>query len=335
MRRALLMALLLTTAALAGCTGRSDDDRDRDGLKNAEEGDQRVITVVLANGTFARTVTSDPDDADSDGDGLKDGEEYARDTDPRDPDTDRDGLLDGADVTPSEARAAEWRAKGIVDVNGTFLGEADACADRSRSLKPNVWSSDLPAADGLADGDELRGWDITLGGSTRRVTSDPCTSDTDTDGLLDHDERAAGTDPRDPDSENDGARDGYDADPRADLALAFGDLVASPPSNVTSVRLLFTVAAATAGLGWPGNGTTTLDVPDTTVDRASLEASVIITAEDRATGQPLALFPDPRGVVVTFDLLKGTVTGATAEGDTLSFQGADGSVSFSWSAVRR
>lgn len=335
MRRPLTLLILLMLAA--GCTGSTPDpDSDADLVDDEIETEGVVIDILLLTGVERRLVTSDPSMRDTDGDGLTDGEELlVRKTDPKDVDTDDDGLLDGDDAIPSsDAMRSTWRAQGILEINGTFLGELDACPSGGAQLRANVSSSDLPIPDKLLDGEELRGWDVTLRGSTRHVASDPCLPDSDKDGLFDHDEKVRATDPRASDTDNDGTPDGSDGDPLWDLALGFLDLdVTLRGSNATSVRITFTHAGGTADLAWPGNATATLDVPDQGVD--SLIMSIILTAEDLATGERLELFEDPRGAIVVFDLLDGTVSGVETEGATLRFGGDDGSMTLAWSVARR
>lgn len=329
---------LAFAVALAGCTGneREDTDKDGDRVDDDVETGGTLIDIVLLTGTVRRNVTSDPTLKDTDGDGLLDSEELlVRLTDPRDVDTDSDGLLDGPDlVPPDDATRDAWRARGILHVNGTFLGELNACPPDGPQLRANVASSDLPFPDELLDGEELRGWDISVRGNVRHVTSDPCKPDTDGDGLLDHDELALLSDPRDRDTDGDGVLDGSDADPLWDLGLAFTDLAIEGVDS-ESVRIVFAMGAHTADLTWPGNGTATLDVPDATGDRESLEVTLTLRAEDRSTGQALALTPDGRGVILTFDLIRLTVGGAQADDDRLRFSGTDGSMSFTWSVSRR
>ena len=333
MRRALLPVVLMLL--VAGCTGEeSSNDPDKDGLETALETEGWTIDITTLDGIIQRRVTSDPEIQDSDGDGLHDGDERARGTDPRDIDTDDDGLLDGNDrQAPDEETAAAWRARGILDVDGLFLGELDACPPGGPQLRPNVASSDLPIPDGLLDGEEMRGWDITIRGETRRVTSDPCVPDTDGDALLDHEERELGTDPRNVDTDGDGVSDSIDADPTANLMLVFSDVAAESP-NASTIRVTFATGPLQQSVTSPGNGSAILDVTDQG-PRGSLVVGVIISAEDAATGAPLALFDDPRGVVVTLDLIQRTVQGATAEGDTLVFSGAEGSLRVDWATERR
>lgn len=336
MRR--LLTLLIPLMLLAGCTGSNDEpDGDGDLVDDAIETEGVVIDIVLLTGVERRLVTSDPETKDTDGDGLTDGEELrVRQTDPRDADTDDDGLLDGDDkAAPSEASRATWRAQGILEINGTFLGELDACPPGGAQLRANVSSSDLPIPDQLLDGEELRGWDITVRGGTRHVTSDPCVPDTDKDGLFDHEEKLRLTDPRSSDTDSDGTPDGSDAEPLWDLALGFADLDVDldDGSNASAVRLVFTHAGGSADLVWPGNASATLDVPDQ--GKGSLEMSIIVTAEDLATGERLKLFEDPRGAILVFDLIDGTASGASTEGAKIRFAGDDGSMTFTWSVLRR
>ncbi|HVM45848.1 MAG TPA: hypothetical protein VM582_07930 [Candidatus Thermoplasmatota archaeon] len=334
--RPLLLCLVLSLL-LAGCAGSTpNEDRDGDGLTNDAETEGWLITITTLTGTEQRHVTSDPDARDTDGDGVSDADEHARGSDPRDPDTDGDGLLDGEDrAPPDDATRDAWRARGILEVDGVFLGELGACPPGGPQLRANRASSDLPLADGLADGEELRGWDVTVRGATRHITSDPCVPDTDGDGLFDDEEKRLGTDPRRADTDGDGVADAIDADPLWDLGLSFASLeVTLRGDNDTRVRVAFAAGAASAQLLWPGNASTTLDVPDQGT-REELVATVIVTAEELATGRPVRLFEDARGAIVAFDLISGAVSGADTDGARLLFSGADGTLSLAWSVARR
>jgi hypothetical protein len=335
LRRTLLLILALI---LAGCTGGggSDSDSDDDGVDDVDERNGRIIEITKLDGIERRSVTADVGDPDTDDDGLLDGDEMnARGTDPRDVDTDDDGLLDGRDQLPLTGDiATAWRNAGIIEVNGTFLGEFDACPTTGSQLRPNLYSSDLPIADELGDGEEMRGWDVSMHGNVRRVTSDPCSPDTDKDGLLDHEEKLAKSDPRDEDTDGDGVRDGSDADPLFDLSLLFHDLEVTG-TNVSSVRIIFLLGEGAAELRWPGNATASLAVPDSTNDRERLETTFVLSAEDAQTGEPIALSEDPRGAILTIDLLAGTVSGIETDGDKLIFSGRDGAMTMRWTTERR
>ena len=324
---------------VAGCTnGSPEKDRDGDLVDDDVEREGRIIEIMTPMGLERRHVTSDPGKTDTDGDGLSDGDELlVRLTDPRDVDTDGDGLLDGADrVAPDDATRDAWRARGILEVDGMFLGELNACPAGGAQLRSNVASSDLPVADELLDGEELRGWEVVVRGSARHVTSDPCVPDTDKDGLWDHDEKRLRTDPRNADTDGDGVNDFADGDPLWDLGLSFRDLdvTLDDASNASRVRILFHMATDSVDLVWPGNGTAVLDVPDAAAG-GSLQVSVILSAEDLTTGRPLSLFADPRGAILVFEVLAGTVSGAPTDGDTLLFEGDDGSFRLTWSVARR
>ena len=284
-----------------------------------------------------REVTSDPELQDTDADGLSDLDEVQRGTDPRDVDTDDDGLLDGDDRTPQdEPTRSAWRNQGIVEVNGTFLGELDACPAGGAQLKPFVSSSDLPVPDDLLDGEELRGWEVTVRANTYHVSSNPCLPDTDGDGFLDDQEKRAGSDPRNRDTDGDGVTDWGDADPTADLYLSFRDLVVSSTNGTLgTVRVQLFTALTSAALVSPGNGTALLNVADSRGETNSTTVGVVMSVTN-ATGAPLRLTPDERGgAALTFDVIQLTVDGAEAEGDRLLFTGADGSRSFRWSVERR
>lgn len=103
-----------------------------------------------------------------------------------DPDTDGDGLYDGFDAD-------------------TGIGEWTAGTD------PLNWDCD---SDFLSDGIEVVGWKMSneLLGEVI-VSSDPWDNTTDDDGLTDYDEYYSGTDPRNGDTDNDGANDDIDPHP--------------------------------------------------------------------------------------------------------------------------
>lgn len=334
--------VLVLCVLAAGCTsgGEGPRDQDNDGLSDAFERTPRVVTILLVNGSVSKQVTSDPYDADTDGDGLGDGEEHARGTHPQDVDSDADGLLDGGnlDHEPTSETARTFRARGIAeDPPGRFLGELSQCPMYG-GLRSHQASSDRPVPDLLTDGEERLGWTVTVGGLSRHVTSDPCHSDGDGDGLLDHDEKAAGSDPAMPDTDGDGTRDGLDADPTANLALLLQDLSVTAPSSNATVEVSFAAGVRVATARPPATRVAELDVDDQTSTRGSLVVRVLVQAYDADSGESYALTPDAGGAVLTFDLVAGTVSvgGGSAEPRTrVTLTGADGSISFAWSAARR
>jgi hypothetical protein len=268
--RAPALALLLLAPALGGCA--SGNDRDGDNLDAVTEETSYEIRVRTREGPQVRSITSDPTLPDTDGDGLLDGEEADARTDPRDVDTDGDGLLDGDDLRPEPGTPlfALLVERGIVrdPLDGRFLGEAKA------GTKPFDWDGDRPFPDGLSDGDELRGWNVTLASRTYHVRSDPTVPDTDRDDLSDLEERARGCDPTKPDTDGDGVPDARDADCAHDIHLVIA--VTSIALNrsldpVGDTDLLLTVQAAgldeshTQGLRVGPNNLTfrwVLDAPD-------------------------------------------------------------------------
>lgn len=339
----IVLTLLTLGTALSGCTGGGSTgggsaDSDGDGLSDAAESVPHLITILTREGPVTRSVTSDPHAVDTDGDGLTDLDEYVRGTDPRSVDTDSDGLLDGNDITPPSGspQIAQFRALHIHESPlGTFLGELDRCKDIG-GLKPNEWSSDRPVADKLGDGDELDGWNITVRDVTRHVTSSPCAGDTDHDGFPDDVERLLGTDPTNPDTDGDGVRDGIDADPLWNLGLQLANISANAPSkgpvNVTVQLGAITQSVTLAG----GTKTIRLDVDDTSTSRTTLPIAVIISVTDTA-GKPIDLVGDARGgIIMTFDVLKGTASDGGPEEPPGAFrlEGKDGSLTFDWGVTR-
>lgn len=219
MRAGLLVALVVAPALLAGCAGpTAPDDRDNDGLPDAFETGARQITVYRAGNATVLTVTSDPEVRDTDGDGLTDFEEASKATDPSNVDTDGDGLTDGRNVRLDAALVAAKRLVTSRQEPGLALGEYDACSPPQ--LDPTRDDSDRPWADGLRDGAEVAGWSVTVRGSTYGVASDPCSPDSDNDGLDDGKEHERGADPGKKDTDDDGVGDALDADPVSNVVVA-------------------------------------------------------------------------------------------------------------------
>ncbi len=167
-------------------------------------------------------------DEDVDGDGLTNMEEFLLGTDPTNPDTDGDGLLDGDNivVTRSDPRYTAFAAAGYYFTDDgperTFYGEVHFGTD---PLDPDTDS------DGLVDGDNItvtsddpryseweeRGIFFREEGDTRTFLgeiahgTDPLDPDTDNDGIPDGMEVAIyGTNPLDPDTDGDGVGDWYE-----------------------------------------------------------------------------------------------------------------------------
>lgn len=356
-----LLVLLLATAALSGCatpdTATSDDDPDGDKLPSNTETAERTIQVTMRNGTVNRTVTSDPNVADTDGDGVSDMQEYLWKTDPRSPDTDGDGLLDGKSqkVPAGNARHAQWRALGLIlnpEDPGEFLGEMSLC-EQNNGLRPTEFSSDRPIADGLGDGEEILGWDVTTAAGTRHVASDPCFVDTDSDGLKDHEEKALGADPTEKDTDGDGVTDLVDPDPLANLKLKLtlqSITFKRNPFTVGGGELQFKLYAAsesaerTAQVS--GTGTSTLgqtwtaDYPDDQgPDRTRFPAELIVdvTAKTGGLTKGVAISnEDPTNrATVRWDLLQDKwVSPAAAGTGSVTVEGSDASLTFKVETVR-
>lgn len=330
------LALLLFAVLLAGCTGRTvaADDDDGDGLRDDLESRPRSISVALRNGTESRLVTSDPNDEDSDDDGLGDADEFVRGTDPKAIDTDGDGLLDGNNIThgPTSANAQALRNAGILESpEGNFLGELGMCRGFG-GLKAAEWSSDRPLPDGLGDGEELKGWNVTVRGQSRVAVPDPCTMDFDQDGLPDDQERDARTDPRAADTDSDGARDGVDADPLWDLGILVENLTSTAPA-----RLVFTLGPTSVeGNAPPPFNAIAAEVPDATSDATTLVAVGALFATDGNATRPLALFPGGNHAELRFDLAGASLLagGATWSEGEVTLEGEDGAVSFTWRVTR-
>ncbi|MFA6233953.1 MAG: hypothetical protein WC824_07165, partial [Bacteroidota bacterium] len=213
---------LTTGIALTYSFPEPDGDRDYDGLMNREERHQ---------------YKTDPDNPDTDGDALHDGEEITRGTSPLFADTDADGIIDGDEVRRwgTDPLRKDSDGDGLGDLEETVSGTNPTRADSdndglhdsvelARGTDPLRADTD---GDGLPDGLEtvssplLRDTDSDGldDGSESAYGLRSYDSDFDADGLFDEMEVRIGTDPRKPDTDNDGATDyseffGLMSDPR-------------------------------------------------------------------------------------------------------------------------
>lgn len=199
-----------------------DSDPDYDGLTTRAE---RTIHLT------------DPRNADTDGDGLRDGDELVRGTDPRAADTDGDGLTDGEEVLRwhTNPLARDTDGDGLDDLEETVHDTSPLATDTdgdglndkielARGTDPRNRDTD---GDGLPDGLEnvssplLRDSDGDGLDDAQELLEGlrPTDEDFDKDGLYDGLELRIGTDPKKPDTDNDGASDyvehyGLMTDPR-------------------------------------------------------------------------------------------------------------------------
>jgi len=158
-------------AELSGGTDPFSADTDFDGLSDGYE-----VEVSL----------TDPADRDSDDDGLLDGDEVL--TDPAFADTDEDGLTDGLELGVTEPVEGGVSAVLGLPVAGTdldagvFVRDGDGGAT---TTDPTLYDSDM---DGASDGREDRDGDGRFDGDREGTGSDetdPNEADTDGDGVSD------------------------------------------------------------------------------------------------------------------------------------------------------
>ena len=184
-------------------------DTDGDGVDDLAEGGPGVGAPDTDGDGVIDAL--DPSDEDRDGDGLTDNAEVVLGTDVFDADTDDDGLSDGDEVNgggplsgygPTNPTLFDSDSDGLGDglevgVTGSDVGADTALgvfvgdADPSSTTDPLSSDTDL---DGLLDGEEdsnLDGaWTAVVGGtgSAGIGETDPSVLDTDADGLSDGDE---------------------------------------------------------------------------------------------------------------------------------------------------
>jgi uncharacterized repeat protein (TIGR01451 family) len=225
----------------SGATKTDPIAADTDGGGRRDGGEDTNLNGVLDANETNPTSGHGTDDtlADSDGDGLPDALELFLHSNPQDRDSDDDGVLDGDELNPSD----DLDLDGLINLldpdsdddglfDGTELGlgcanadtdasagscRADADAGQSRT-SPLLWDTDHGNA---SDGSE----DINLDGRVDTGETNPTAThasddapllDSDGDGLSDVFEEALHSYPNDADSDDDGAKDGEEANPSAD-----------------------------------------------------------------------------------------------------------------------
>lgn len=321
------LVALLAVLLLAGCVREVDpSDGDGDGVPDSYETTERTFCFASVDGQSCVKFTSDPTKKDTDGDGLLDNFETGTFSNPDDVDSDDDGLLDGADVAVAQAGGLKLAGAKLVVVNDVYLGEASQC--EGQGTKPAKADSDILRADGIPDGDEVRGWNVTVRGETRRVVTDPCSADSDGDTLDDGAEKTAGSDPLVADTDGDGVKDGLDADPLADLGVRVTvqklRLEGTRGATGSNVEFQFFASASatpqTKSTNVPPGGAEqspnlvfTGNVDDSAASRTSAPTQVVLGARDAGTKAGIDLgIPS----TISYDLKSDT--------ETLVYDGADG-----------
>ncbi len=194
-------------------TDPNNPDSDDDGLLDGEEvnthqtnplnpdtdGGSVQDGLEVANGTNPKDNPSDDAGLDTDNDGLLDNyETLTSGTDPNNPDTDGDGLQDGEEVAgPGGNSPTDPKNK---DTDGDGL--EDGAEVNTHGSNPNNKDTD---GGGMEDGAE-----VTAGKSPTNKQDDTGSpfADDDNDGLTNIVEQNLGTDPQDPDTDDDGLIDG-------------------------------------------------------------------------------------------------------------------------------
>lgn len=285
--RARLGFFVVAALVLAGCSNVGNQDKDGDNIFDDNERSGWFVTVDFMDRRVQYLVTSNPDSFDTDGDGLPDGNEYFAGTDPRKADTDDDGLSDCQEVRHTVL--AECEAE---DFFGPFDGGYNTDPNKADSDPLSIYVRQHgqftdttgrgfrpDTGDGISDGEEIKGYTITLGsGATRFITTNPRSADTDGDGLDDGEERFLhASDPTVPDTDGDGCDDGVDLIPavaeRYRPGLGTFTLLSSP-DPAGSADLVLSVVIANRQVHAPASGSLTVQ-RDQAKDLSSIEPAAV------------------------------------------------------------
>lgn len=252
--RIAVAALLTLSLALAGCS-KGDPDSDKDGVSDSQERNGWTVTVDYLHERVRYDVESDAHKDDSDGDGLPDNEEFLLGLDPTLADTDKDGLTDCQEERHTVQAECEDPPSGL-DADGGYHTDpkrADSDGGTARFVRQPGWFTDKTgtladgptAGDGVSDGDEVLGYSVAVAnGGSRTVTSDPRDPDSDDDGLGDGEEREYKGDPTVPDTDGDGCDDGGDPFPDRDERLSLGSLAFTAGPRPVRLHLELLVTGA-------------------------------------------------------------------------------------------
>ena len=206
------------------------NDTDTDGIIDIDEPsfgtdplDWDTDNDAMWDGEEVFTWGTDPLNPDTDGDTLQDGTEaYFLGTDPNNPDTDGDTFRDDVDDCPTVSGTingcpdadndglAEWQE----DFYGTDPNNPDTDGDNLTDGFGEVFGIGTDPTNPDTDSDSFQD-DVDqcpLEGPPSPINEGPPSingcNDTDTDGIIDIDEPSYGTDPNDPDTDNDNLTDG-------------------------------------------------------------------------------------------------------------------------------
>jgi MYXO-CTERM domain-containing protein len=269
--------------ATAG-TDPNDPDSDDDGVC---DGMIDVVLVCVGGGADGDgdgvPVNLDPDDADpcnpnpdalacptgdTDGDGVDNLTEGATGTDPNDPDSDDDGTCDGVIDVAGVCTGQGMDGDGDGVPTGTDPDDADPC-------NPNPDALTCPTGD--PDGDGVNNGDEATAGT------DPLDPDSDDDGVLDADE--IGADPTNPrDTDDDGEIDALDQDDD-------GDGILTGVERADSAALGDDDVDGTPGVNWL----------DADADGDGIEDGVEGRFDIDGDNVPAYLDPDETGANLTLD----------------------------------
>ncbi len=187
-------------------------DTDGDGLLDTDETDVYGTDPnnpdtdgdTLSDGDEVLLYSTDPLNADSDSDALSDADELlAFGTDPNDPDTDADGVDDGSEISLG---STTHPCLDPLNPDSDLDGLADGAEINEYFTDPCEIDTD---ADGLEDGAEV---ELVLNGDFPCLN--PLDPDSDIDGLTDGEEISVlSTSPCNTDTDEDGVPDGLDPYP--------------------------------------------------------------------------------------------------------------------------
>jgi len=215
----------------------NNPDTDGDGIKDGDEVGMQTVNIELNETVLpGDDGTSDPGldtgtdtgttdtTTDSDNDGLTDYEEAVTGTDPTNPDSDNDGISDGAELGQDSDN--DGLSDTVETETGTNPNNPDSDNDGLTDAEEITYGTDPNNGDtdfdGVPDSEEeivKRGGGG--GGSGSRGSGTTGVSggfkftkgtDSDRDGLSDSDEAVLGTDPLNPDTDNDKINDLQDPD---------------------------------------------------------------------------------------------------------------------------
>ena len=187
-------------------TNPNNPDSDGDGINDGQEISDGTNPLDDCESNGGTPLES----SDCDADGLTNYQEGIYGTDPFNADSDGDGINDGQEISDGTNPNDDCDSIGGSPLNTTDCDNDGLTNGEEATLGTDAFNVDTDG-DGISDYDEVNVYNTDPLNDCESVGGTPLgSSDCDGDGLTNQEEESLGTDPLNPDSDNDGINDGQE-----------------------------------------------------------------------------------------------------------------------------